>query len=518
MAARNNIRTVFAAALCFSAGVATAGVTFDVDVPKGMLDGEKRGRLVVYLASQPNEARGTISSPVDWDYLHDPMPVYGVDATLSDDGRVTLDAKSDTFHTAMDKLPPGTWSAQAVFDHQSVASSFRMEPGNLLSDAKTFVVAAGDDQVIHLSLTRVVEPRDYGNSGAEEVKVRSELLSDFACRDVYLHAGITLPIDFKPDGRYAAVYEIPGFGGDRFVAAEDSQQRTRLSRRKDNSPARQLAARTFHITLDPESPNGHTLFADSDVNGPYGRAIVEELIPEIEKKYPSLITESKARLLKGHSSGGWAACWLQTQYDSTFGGAWPSSPDPLDFRSFEVIDLYAWENLYVNNGVEVPSVRNEDGEITLRVREENLWESVVGPKNSGGLQWASWQAVFGLPRGDGYPKWLWDVRTGAIDKSQLDHYRKYDMSALLRADPQKYAPIWREKIRLLVGGMDDYYLDEAVKLISDELAKLPPTGTPETNRGYIKIVPGKTHDTIYETDEMRQVDQEMLDQLDRTQK
>jgi hypothetical protein len=511
---RNKLCAALAAALWFTTDVATAGVTFDVDVPKGMLDGEKHGRLVVYLAAQPHSVREMVSSPADWDYLHDPMPVYAIDATLSDSGHVVLDAKSDTFSTAMDKLAPGTWTAQAVFDHQSVASSFRMEPGNLLSEAKTFEIKTGDDQVVHLSLTQAIKPRDYGDSAAEEVKIRSKLLSDFAHRDVYLYAGITLPIDYKADGHYAAVYEIPGFGGDRYVAAEESERRTRLARRKDNSPARRLAMRAFHITLDPESPNGHTLFADSDVNGPYGRALVEELIPAIEKKYPSLIAEPKARLLAGHSSGGWAACWLQTQYDSTFGGAWPSSPDPIDFRKFEIIDLYAQDNLYVRDGTEIASVRDDKGKVTLRVREENTWEAVVGPNNAGGLQWASWQAVFGLPRGDGYPKWLWDVHTGAIDKSQIDHYRKYDMSALLRAEPQKYAPIWREKIRLLVGGADDYYLDEAVKLFSEELAKVTPTGTPDANRGYFKIVPGKTHGTIYETDEMRQVDQEMLDQLD----
>jgi enterochelin esterase-like enzyme len=40
------------------------------------------------------------------------------------------------------------------------------------------------------------------------------------------------------------------------------------------------------------------------------------------------------RLLTGHSSGGWAALWLQVTYPKLFGGAWPTSPDPSDFRDF----------------------------------------------------------------------------------------------------------------------------------------------------------------------------------------
>lgn len=38
--------------------------------------------------------------------------------------------------------------------------------------------------------------------------------------------------------------------------------------------------------------------------------------------------------------------WLQTQYPSIFAGCWSSSPDPVDFRNFQLINLYENENLY----------------------------------------------------------------------------------------------------------------------------------------------------------------------------
>src|SRR6201996_493468 len=55
---------------------------------------------------------------------------------------------------------------------------------------------------------------------------------------------------------------------------------------------------------------------------------------------PSM-TSPSGRLLTGHSSGGWAALWLQVTYPKLFGGTWPTSPDPSDFRDFLGIDLYA---------------------------------------------------------------------------------------------------------------------------------------------------------------------------------
>ena len=66
----------------------------------------------------------------------------------------------------------------------------------------------------------------------------------------------------------------------------------------------------------------------------------------IERTFPA-IADPRARLLNGHSSGGWSSLWLQVTYPDVFGGTWSTSPDPVDFRDFQRINLYApGENMF----------------------------------------------------------------------------------------------------------------------------------------------------------------------------
>jgi len=87
------------------------------------------------------------------------------------------------------------------------------------------------------------------------------------------------------------------------------------------------------VLLDESCPGGTHEFADSVNNGPWGQALVQEFIPYIEKTYRA-DAKRDSRLLTGHSSGGWASLWLEVNYPEIFGGSWPVSPDPVDFRSF----------------------------------------------------------------------------------------------------------------------------------------------------------------------------------------
>src|SRR2546430_9522742 len=64
--------------------------------------------------------------------------------------------------------------------------------------------------------------------------------------------------------------------------------------------SRALYQNAFVIVPDPQGPSGHTLFANSDVNGRCADALIQELIPAIEGRYP-LIRSETARLVRGHS-------------------------------------------------------------------------------------------------------------------------------------------------------------------------------------------------------------------------
>ena len=127
----------------------------------------------------------------------------------------------------------------------------------------------------------------------------------------------------QPAGKLPAVYIIPGFGGDHHIAAACTPANSRMGFGRD----------LVRIILDPDCGTGHHVFADSATNGPRGKALIEEFIPYLEKTYP-LVAEPRARLLNGHSSGGWSSLWLQVTYPDFFGGTWSTSPDPVDFRRF----------------------------------------------------------------------------------------------------------------------------------------------------------------------------------------
>ena len=305
---------------------------------------------------------------------------------------------------------------------------------------------------------------------------------------------------------YPAVYEVPGFGGD----AMSVFSRARRNAGDGDDPRSQLARSAFWIILDPESGNGHTLFANSDNNGPCGDALVRELIPALEKQF-KLIAKPHARILRGHSSGGWSSVWLALQYPDVFGAAWASSPDPVDLHKFQLVDIYSSDNMYSDGANDWPSVRSG----AMTIRQENLMEEVLGPNNLSSQQWDSWQAAWGRRDASGHVAALYDPITGKIDHAEAQSYRRYDIHELLKSDPQKLGPIFKQRIRLVVGDQDTFFLNEAVALLKPEVDKLKFAELPEGENGYMKILPGFDHGSIHAAPEFVAIPQEMLAHLRR---
>ncbi|MCY2959692.1 MAG: alpha/beta hydrolase-fold protein [Planctomycetota bacterium] len=481
-------------------GPEPSGVEFRVRLEPTVRAEPAAGRLLVLLVKEGSKI-GPRTEPADGPFFEDPQPLYGIDARLAPGETALVGDAADSFPVKLSELPAGKYRAQARFDLVQRDSAWRREDGNLYSKPVAFEVpGAGTIDLALDKVVRVEPPRAI--EGVEWFEVRSELLSKFRGQDVVLRAGVVLPVGFDAQRKYAAVYEVPGFGGNHRSASGPRK------RDKDDVSAKSVLAReTFKIVLDPEGPNGHTLFADSENNGPCGAALVRELIPALEKKYP-LIAEPSARLLRGHSSGGWSTLWLALTYPDVFGATWSSSPDPVDFRRFQRIDLYGDENFYVRAGAEIASYRS-GGAVRMTTRQENGGENVVGPDNTSGQQWDSWFAVFGPRNEHGHPAALYDPATGRIDRKIAESYRRYDIGALLRAEPSRYAPIFRQNVRLLCGGEDSFYLNEAVELLTRDLAATPSAPGP----GYVTIVPGLDHGTIYSSEEMRRAPDEMLAHL-----
>src|SRR5690606_35876626 len=130
----------------------------------------------------------------------------------------------------------------------------------------------------------------------------------------------------------------------------------------------------LRVILDPTSPLGHHVFANSANNGPVGDALVTEFLPAFDRQFRS-ISAPTARFVTGHSSGGWSSLWLQISHPDDFGGVWSTAPDPVDFRDFQRINIYrAGENMYVDrDGNERPLARR-NGEVVLTYRNFDRME------------------------------------------------------------------------------------------------------------------------------------------------
>lgn len=467
------------------------------------------GRLLLFLLRPGANVRPG-EDPASAPFYDDPQPILGVEVDRLPAG-ATLDVARDVagFPGTFRSLPAGEYRARAVFDLVRSNSDWRREPGNLMSEVFTFEKRAGDESpAIEIALNRAVERTEMRESpGLSTFETRSALLSAFRGEEVRMRAGVIQPKAFDPAKKYPALYIVPGFSGDHRMAFAIAAGRFSMI-----PPA--VRERAFIVVLDPESPNGHTLFADSANNGPCGRALVEELIPALEAEHP-LIAQAGARFVTGHSSGGWSSLWLALQYPKTFGACFSGAPDPVDFRAFQSINLYEDANFYVDGAGAERASNIQGGKVLMTVRQENQWEEARGPRNSSGQQWDSWQAVF-APRGtDGLPAALFDPVSGAIDRGVAHAARAYDISLLLERDAERLLPLFRDRVHIVVGGADEWNLHAAVAMLQARLAERGALMNGVGHPGSIRIVPGASHGSVVMSDAYAEMYRVLTERLER---
>jgi S-formylglutathione hydrolase FrmB len=459
---------LFTAVLAAAADPAT-GPRFEVTVAPGLLAKPTDGRLLVVLAKpgaegEPRQSIGEAGNDA-------PPFLGGADVNNFAPGVTGLvDASSESFPIpSLAKLPAGEYLAQTVFDWNP---DLRIHdaPGNLFSEPRRVRVDAARADRIKLTLTKA-EPPDQTPANSDSVKYvkfRSKLLSDFHHRPIYLRAAVLLPRGYGRElGRNYPLLVVIGGYGSRYTDA--AGWRDRRGRAAD--------VPMVMLRLDGAGPFGDPYQVNSDNNGPYGDAVTKELIPFVESKFRCVGTP-QARFTTGTSTGGWVSLALQVFYPDFFNGCWSFSPDPVDFSAYELIDVYEDQNAYVNRfGFERPAKRNVQGDCLYSVRHECQVENVLGRGNRwwvSGKDWCAWNAVFG-PRGaDGLPKPLWHPKTGAIDRSVIGQWQTYDLRRRLKHDWPQLASKLRGKLHIYSGDADDYFLNNAVRLLDADLRRLNP--------------------------------------------
>jgi hypothetical protein len=355
-------------------------------------------------------------------------------------------------------VPPSGWErgayfVQAVFDRNDRGERpMGNSEGNHFSKSRQ-VVFDQKTEKIALPCDSTVAFRAFQNTHySREIRLRSKLLSDFHGRDVFIAGAVGLPATWGADTllKMPLYVGIDGFGGD---------YKNLSGWLEPVWPGGEITA--IFLSLDGNCPTGHSGYANSAVNGPWGDALTQELIPEVERLYRG----NGFRFVNGHSSGGWSSLWLQVHYPDFFHGCWASSPDAFDFRDFQTIDLYADTSaFYRKDGSVIPSVMIGGFQPVLTLRDECRREDLLR-----GQQYGCYSAVYGKKEADGPLRDAYDFQTGKINRAIVERWKPYDISLHLRENWPRLRPKLDGKIRLTTGEDDNFLIAGPVRQLKKDL-------------------------------------------------
>lgn len=476
-------------------------VTFPADLESEAVD----GRLLLVMSTIPeSEPRFHVNASVN------AQPVFGIDVDGWQPGQPVVFRDSVFgFPMPLGNLPAGTYRAQAVLNRYETftrsdghtvklppdrgeGQQWASKPGNLISTPVEFTVGETGSQKLAIELDgEIPELPDFQAKETEWIKyvrMRSDLLSDFWGTDVYLGAWVLLPAGFDehPEARYpTAIFHghFPSeFGGFRTEPPEPDipctySERFRLDcyNRVQQEYAYQLYQdwtaddfpRMLVVEIQHPTPYYDDSYAvNSENNGPYGDALIHELIPHIEELYRG-IGEGWARFTYGGSTGGWEAMAVQVFYPDDYNGAWIACPDPIDFRAYGTVNIYDNHNAYFRDApfkrTPRPGHRDYLGFVNYTVEEVNHFELALATKTRSGGQWDIWEAVFSPVGDDGYPQRIWDKVTGDINPEVAEYWQEnYDLVHILQRDWATLGPKLVGKLHIYAGDMDNLYLNNAV--------------------------------------------------------
>ncbi|NNK10953.1 MAG: hypothetical protein HKP08_06385 [Flavobacteriaceae bacterium] len=442
--------------------------------------------------------------------------IYGMNVNQMEPGQATpFDSEAFGYPIAqLSEVPPGDYWVQAllhVYETFDLATGHTVKlpmdngegqqwnrsPGNLYSSPVKITVTdkgiGNLDLLLDQKIPPIEEPED--TEWIKHIKIKSEKLSEFWGRDMYLGAHVLLPKGFEehPEARYPLMIfhgHFPDdFGGFRTQPPDpnlEPEYSARFGVEGYNIIQQQEAYDFYKRWNEPDFPRfliieiqhptpyyDDSYAVNSASQGPYGDAITYELIPHIEKEFRGM-GEGWSRFLYGGSTGGWEALAVQVKYPEEYNGCFAACPDPIDFRAYCLTDIYEDQNAYFYESdfinLEVPSHRDYLGQIQGTVRGNNHLELVLGDKSRSGQQWDIWEATYSPQGEDGYPQRLWDKMTGDIDHTVAEYWKEnYDLRYILERDWENLGEKLRGKIHIYCGDMDNYYLNNAVYLMEDFL-------------------------------------------------
>ncbi len=498
---------IFLLASCQSPSNSNISVSIASELQEDVKDGRL---LLIFSTNHDAEPRFGISDNVRTNQ------VFGMDFENYQSGEsIDLDTESFGYPIeSLSEIPEGEYTVQAFIQkHETFVRSdghtvklpmdqgegrqWARAPKNIYSTPKKINWSGNSslELVIDQIIPSVSEPED--TEYIKHIKIKSDLLSEFWGRDMYLGAHVLLPQGFDENpnhyyplmvfhghfpsdfGGFRTIPPDPELGEDDYSARFGIYGYEKMQQQEAYDFYQQWISPDFkrYIVIEIQHANPYyddSYAVNSENLGPYGDAITYELIPHIEEQFRG-IGEGWARFLYGGSTGGWEALAVQVKYPDEYNGCFAACPDPIDFRAYTSVNIYEDENAYYQDGhfrkTLRPGHRNYLGHVDAMLIDMNHRELALGgTKSRSGDQFDIWQAVFSPVGEDGYPKPIWDRYSGDIDPEVAEYWKEnYDLRHIMERDWSTLGPKLEGKVHIYCGDMDNYYLNNAVYLTEDFL-------------------------------------------------
>ena len=300
----------------------------------------------------------------------------------------------------------------------------------------------------------------------------SNLLSEFHEQPYFVDMAIRLPKNFKqePTKTWPVLFYISGMGGSEV-------EFLRLTKNREAYFDEMIT-----VSVNAMNYGGHSVFVNSANTGPWASMLIKEVATYVDENYRG--RGAKERYLTGISSGGWSSLWLQVKYPTDFAGTWSFVPDPVDFRDFQRLNLYAdKQNYYTDNlGEDRLVARTSKGMPLIKSRDFITLENALGE----GGQIRSFEYVFSPKGEDGLPTPFFDRLTGSINSEVADAWKPYDIRLHLKNNWLFIKDDLKGKLNVYAGEKDQFFLEGAVRLLKEQMTYL---GAEED----IRIIEGMTH-------------------------
>jgi hypothetical protein len=355
-----------------------------------------------------------------------------------------------------------------MHDDQWEGQRWERSPGNLYSTVQRIHLDPQKGGVIKLIANQIIPPVAVppDTEWVKRIKFQSTILTKFWGRPVYLGATVLLPRDYDSQTASYPVNYLQGHFSQAAPLGFEIGNDLYKEWVKDDFP-RMLVA-----TFQHPNPYFDDSYAVNSVNvGPYGDAIMQELIPEVEKRF-RVIKEPYARILSGGSTGGWEALALQLFHPDFFGGAWAYCPDSVEFGDVEGIDAYKDGNAFYKQFEwrRVPTIntRETNGQVRMTSQQRIQFELTSGTRGRSGQQLDIWQAVFGPIGKDGYFEPLFNATTGSINPTVAQYWKEhFDLKVYLERNWATLGPKLMDKLYIYAGNADNFFLNNSTKVLDD---------------------------------------------------